>query len=298
MIGIDIGGTSIKAIVANQDGIVLDQTRVATDASQGKTHIVNKVDEAIHFLLADHPDVQAIGIGTAGRVNADTGQIVYATDNLPGWMGFHIKEWFEKAFQLPVAVDNDANTALLGEQWQGAGQGVSNIVMLTLGTGVGGANMIKDELVRGAHWNGGEWGHVVLIPDGHPCNCGLQGCIEQYLSGSALVRLASEESGQTYSTGQEVLKDYKLRVPAIMKVMAKFIHHLSLVLHNLHIGINPQTIVIGGGLIDAKQLWWDELLIKLHQMSPQIDVRPALLGNHAGAIGSAKLALQMMERRS
>jgi len=297
VIGIDIGGTSIKAIVANQDGMVLDQTRVATDASQGKTHIVNKVDEAIQFLLTNHPDVQAIGIGTAGRVNADTGQIVYATDNLPGWQDFHIKAWFEKAYQLPVAVDNDANTALLGEQWQGAGQGLSSICMLTLGTGVGGANMINDELVRGAHWNGGEWGHVVLIPDGHPCNCGLRGCIEQYLSGSALVRLASEASGQTYSTGQEVLKDYELKVPVIMKVMDTFIRHLSLVLHNLHIGINPQSIVIGGGLIDAKQLWWDELLRKLHHMSSQIDVRPALLGNHAGAIGAAKLALQMMERR-
>ncbi len=294
VLGIDIGGTSIKGLAVDESGTILGQTRIATNASQGKYHIVEKVGETIQALLEQHPDAARIGIGTAGRVNTNTGQVVYATENLPGWQGFNIKEWAESEFRLPVAVDNDANTALLGEQWQGAGENLSDIVMLTLGTGVGGANIIGGELVRGAHWNGGEWGHVVLIPDGHPCNCGLHGCIEQYLSGTALVRLASEATGHAYLTGQEVLTDLQSGNSRIMEVMKRYVFHLALVLHNLHIGLNPQALILGGGLIDAKALWWDSLMARLKDMNAtEIDVRPALLGNRAGAIGAAKLALTL-----
>ncbi len=295
VIGIDIGGTSIKGLAVDENGVILGQSRTATDASQGKDHIVEKVRETIRVLLDQHPDAEAIGIGTAGRVNTITGQVVYATANLPGWQGFNIKDWVESEFRLPTAVDNDANTALLGEQWQGAGKDLSDIVMLTLGTGVGGANMIGGELVRGADWNGGEWGHVVLIPGGHPCNCGRQGCIEQYLSGTALVRLASEAAEHAYSSGQEVLAEFQRGNLRIVEVMERYVFHLALVLHNLHIGINPQSIVLGGGLIHAKELWWDSLMEQFKDMrAPEVDVRPALLGNQAGAIGAAKLAFSMM----
>lgn len=292
VIGIDIGGTSIKGIVMDSLGIVLEEARVNTTASLGKHHIMDKIEVLAHKLLAEHADVSAVGIGTAGRVNTLTGQVVYATDNLPGWQGFHIKEWAESLLKLPVVVDNDVNTALLGEQWLGGGEGLNDVIMLTLGTGVGGANMLLGQLLRGADWSGGEYGHVVLVPDGRPCNCGLQGCVEQYLSGTALVKLASEATGHPYSSGHEVLVDLERGAEAIVQVMDQFSRNLAILINNLYMGINPQIVLIGGGLVDAKEIWWPLLEEKLAEICPLVVVKPATLGNRAGSIGAARLALE------
>ncbi|MED5018752.1 ROK family protein [Paenibacillus chibensis] len=289
VIGIDIGGTSIKGIVVDGSGQLLEQGKTATEASQGKERILGNMKLLVDDLLAKHGDVQGIGIGTAGRVNVQTGEIVYATDNLPGWQGAPVKEIMEAAYRLPVFVDNDANTALAGEAWLGAGKGLRDLSMLTLGTGVGGANMIGGDLYRGAHWNGGEWGHTVLVPGGRPCNCGLNGCIEQYLSGSALVKLASEATGQAYASGVGVMDDHLKGKPLVTKVLKQFAAHLAVVIHNLHNGLNPEAILIGGGLVDSRAIWWPLLLEAMDGMRLRADVRPALLGNEAGAIGAARL---------
>lgn len=293
IVGIDIGGTSVKGIVMDESGQSYQEVRKATDAAKGKDHIVEVVTDVIRELLVAAPDAAAIGIGTAGRVNTLTGQIVYATDNLPGWHGFQLGEHFAKAFGLPVAVDNDGNAALLGEAWLGAGQGLASASMLTLGTGVGGANLVHGRIVHGAHWNGGEWGHTVLVPFGRACNCGLGGCMEQYLSGTALVRSASEHAGRTYTSGHEVVEDYRRGVPPVQVAFREFVKYLAIAIHNLHIGINPQAIILGGGLIDVKELWWSELESALQAMNGA-EVRSAMLGNRAGAIGAVKLAVDMM----
>ncbi|WP_106766193.1 ROK family protein [Paenibacillus faecalis] len=295
IIGVDIGGTSIKGIVINEMGDCLEETRMSTEAKRGKEHIALHVEKVIGQLLSRYPDAAGIGIGTAGRVDVKTGQIVYATNNLPGWQGFELGEWCEGKFGLPVVVDNDANTALAGEAWLGAGVGLSDLTMLTLGTGVGGANMIGGKLYRGAHWNGGEWGHVVLVPNGYPCNCGMQGCIEQYVSGTALVRLAREAAGRDYTTGHEVFADFKRGQPEVLAVVQRFISDLALVIHNIHIGLNPQAIIIGGGVAESKSIWFDLLKGKLAELSPVIEVRAATLGNRAGAIGAARLVLESLK---
>ncbi|GIP28916.1 sugar kinase [Paenibacillus sp. J23TS9] len=295
VIGIDIGGTSIKGMVVDSSGQLLDQGKVATEAKEGKERILGNMKLLVNDLLANHQDIQGIGIGTAGRVNVQTGEIVFATDNLPGWQGSNIKKDMEASYHLPVFVDNDANTALVGEAWLGAGMHVKDLSMLTLGTGVGGANMIGGELYRGAHWNGGEWGHTILVPGGRPCNCGLCGCIEQYLSGTALVKLAGEAAGRSYNNGVEVLDDHLKGQPRVTEVLRQFTAHLAVVIHNIHVGLNPQAILIGGGLIDSKPIWWPLLLEAMEGMRLNVDVRPAELSNEAGAIGAAKLILDQLK---
>lgn len=291
VIGIDIGGTSVKGIVCDREGRSLAETKRPTDAKAGREAILAAVASTVEALLRDRPEASAIGIGTAGRVNAETGVVVYATDNLPGWQGLNLKTWAEAAFGRPTFADNDANAALLGESWIGAAQSLNDVVMLTLGTGVGGANMAGGKLIRGANWSGGEWGHAVLVPGGAECNCGRSGCMEQYLSGTALVRLASEAVGRAFPSGLDVLNAADAGDPAAKAVVDQFVFRLAVAAGNISNGLDPQAIVIGGGVVDAHGLWWPAFHSALGLAGIQADVRPASLGNRAGMLGAAKLAL-------
>ncbi|MDQ1911847.1 ROK family protein [Paenibacillus sp. GD4] len=297
LLGIDIGGTSVKGIVCNEWGEICHEARNPTDISAGRDAILGSVHKTVSELLSAYPDAVSIGIGTAGRVNADTGEVVYATSNLPGWQGTNLSDWGMVEFGLPVKADNDANAALLGEAWVGAARGVSDAVMLTLGTGVGGAIMTGGKLVRGAHWNGGEWGHVVLVPGGIPCNCGRRGCIEQYLSGTALVRHASEHGGGHYLHGEEVFKAAANGNPGGSKALRDYISLLTVVIDNMMVITDPQVIILGGGVADAKELWWPALQESLQGAGSCAVVRPAELGNLAGSLGAAKLALDTLVLR-
>lgn len=291
VIGIDIGGTSVKGVVCDREGRSLAETRRPTDARAGREAILASVASTVEALLGDHPEAAAIGIGTAGRVNAADGIVVYATDNLPGWQGMNLKAWAEAAFGRPAFADNDANAALLGESWIGAARGLRDVVMLTLGTGVGGANMAGGELIRGANWSGGEWGHAVLVPEGTACNCGRSGCIEQYLSGTALVRLASEAAGRPYPSGLDVLNAAAAGERPAQETVDRFVFRLAVAAGNIANGLDPEAIVIGGGVVDAHLLWWPAFRSALAHAGSHADVRPALLGNRAGMLGAAKLAL-------
>jgi glucokinase len=214
---------------------------------------------------------------------------LYATENLPGWMGINIPR--ELGLPVPVFVDNDANAALLGEHWLGAAKGCDSVVMLTLGTGVGGANMFGGRLARGATWNGGEWGHVILVPDGLPCNCGNSGCLERYLSGGALTRAARASISPSISHGSEIWEFHRQRLKAAVAVVDDYLAKLALLLYNIHTGINPGRIVIGGGVIESRDAFWDDLQAKLSERGVSVPVVPAILGNRAGSLGAAKMAI-------
>ncbi|AVF22857.1 ROK family protein [Paenibacillus larvae] len=294
VIGIDIGGTSLKGVVTDSEGHILAEHKRATDAAKGRDVILQHLGELIQVLLDAEQQVEAIGIGTAGRVNLYTGEVVFATDNLPGWQGTNLVAWVTREHSLPVAVDNDGNTALIGETWLGAGRQMENVIMLTLGTGVGGANMWNGRLVRGTDWNGGEWGHVILYPEGLPCNCGKKGCIEQYLSGTALVRSARALTGKPYLDGAEWIQDVRGGNPDAVYAMEQYITHLLLVLENIHMGLNPEAVILGGGVLDSSDYWWPDLQREMEQRGLHITVKPAELGNRAGALGAAKLALDLV----
>ncbi|WP_431090993.1 ROK family protein [Paenibacillus sp. 8b26] len=303
VIGIDIGGTSVKAAVVARDGAVLDEIRLDTGASRGRDWVLLRVSEAVEGLkrsLRDistigNNDIGALGIATAGRVNVKSGEVVYATDNLPGWQGTHLVTWARENLALRAVADNDANAALLGEAWQGAGRGKRRLVMLTLGTGVGGAYMEDGLLCRGAHWSGGDWGHSILFPRGLPCNCGKKGCAEQYVSGSALLRRGREHTGKQYRSGIEIMKEAVRSHPEALQVLDDYTADLAVLLANISVTLDPEAIIVGGGVADAGEVWWPLLEKHLQQLGVQTEVSRALLGNRAGIIGAGRLAFELVD---
>ncbi|RXJ02181.1 ROK family protein [Anaerobacillus alkaliphilus] len=291
VIGIDVGGTGVKGSVITETGEVLTSQRIATDVSKGREGILSCIYSVIDRLLS--ADIVAIGIGSAGRINVHTGEVVYATANLPGWQGVNLKQELEKSYQLPVVVENDANAALLGELWQGAvanDDTLTSVTMLTLGTGVGGANSLHKQIINGGHYQGGEWGHVIFIPNGRPCNCGMKGCLEQYLSGTALVTMTNKATNRTYLHGKEIFEEYASGDLQLAPIIDTYIDHLALAIYNVSITFDPTAVIIGGGVIDSKEIWWQLLLDKLVNYHVHLQVFPAELGNDAGMLGAAKLA--------
>ncbi|TKH45234.1 transcriptional regulator [Paenibacillus terrae] len=305
VIGIDIGGTSVKAAVVEQDGSVLDEIRLDTDASRGRDWVLSRVSEAVEGLKRSLGDpsnsisggigIDALGIATAGRVNVESGEVVYATDNLPGWQGTHLITWARENLALRAVADNDANAALLGEAWQGAGRGKQRLVMLTLGTGVGGAYMEHGLLCRGAHWSGGDWGHSLLFPKGLPCNCGKNGCAEQYVSGNALLRRGREYTDKQYRSGIEIMKEAAHGHLEALQVLDDYTADLAMLLVNISVTLDPEAIIVGGGVADAGEVWWPLLEKHLQQLGVQTEVNRALLGNRAGIIGAARLAFELTD---
>jgi glucokinase len=289
--GIDIGGTGIKGLVVREDGVILAEAMLSTDARLGRDAVLGNLRELVSDLRKNAASVEAVGIASAGRVNTVTGEVVYATGNLPGWQGLQLTDWAEREFGLPCVADNDANAALLGEAWLGGGRGKRDQIMLTLGTGVGGANMVGGRLVRGARWSGGEWGHSVLIPGGRPCNCGKQGCVEQYISGTALVQLAYEMTGSVYTHGSQIMAEAGKGDEAAILVLERYTSRMAQVITNIAVGMDPELIIIGGGVIHDREIWWPMLSDKLQADGLTGRIAAAELGNRAGCFGAAHLAI-------
>lgn len=301
-IGLDIGGTEVKGSVIREDGVVLHTYAETTECSAGRDGIWASVYSVLDGLLDSDSDVVGIGVGTAGRVNPATGEVVYATDNLPGWQGVNVILEIESRYQRPCLVDNDANAALAGEIWRNAALSRMSVTMLTLGTGVGGANAVHGKIVQGHHYQGGEWGHMVMVPDGRPCNCGLRGCLEQYLSGTALLDLTNEHLAEqnaaiTYTHGRDIFEAFRAGNEAVRPVVDTYMKHLALAIHNISVSLDPEAVLIGGGVIHSKEIWWDLLQRRLKEYQVKPRVIPARLGNRAGMFGAAKLALQGHETR-
>lgn len=287
VIGIDIGGTKIKGGIIESDGYIRNEINVPTEASKGCRAILKNIDWVIKQLLKSEK-VSAIGIGSAGRIDADAGRVIYATDNLPGWTGLELKYIIEKEYGLPTFVDNDCNVALLGEMWVGSGKNFTSTVMLTLGTGVGGAIYVDGRIQRGSNYQAGELGHMILYRGGVQCNCGKRGCVEQYLSGTALVKKARAKFGSKVKDGKDLMEIFISGNSDAIDIMKQYCSDLNNLKEELQVIIDPDCIIIGGGVIESSNLWWG-LLGDIN--ATQIFVK-ASLGNRAGMIGAGWLALK------
>ncbi|QVK19544.1 ROK family protein [Mycoplasmatota bacterium] len=294
VIGIDIGGTQIKGAIIDNSGNCNYITKVDTNTSQGREGLLNGLNQVIETLLSKNELVEGIGIGSAGRIDYINGVVYYATDNLPGWSGFHLQEYVEETYHLPTVVENDANAALIGEKWQGVGKGYKDIIMITLGTGVGGASILNDQLYQGSHFSATEYGHVILYPNGYPCNCGQSGCVEQYISGTALVKRV-KKAGISINHGKELFDHIKQGNEKAKDVLNEYVNDIAITIHNINLSYDPKLVIIGGGVVDSKDEWWHLLQEKL-SLNPQIqsDVKPAILGNKAGLYGASKLAIDRL----
>ena len=296
VIGIDIGATKTIGAIINQQGKILKEIRIDTNASLGPENLMNSISSIIEQLLKVEKKISAIGIGAAGSIDTETGKVFFASDNLPGWMGQDIKQPIEAQFNIPTFVDNDCNVAGLGEQWLGSARKAPSYVSLSLGTGVGAAVFVNGQLLHGAHHSGAELGHMIIHPNGRPCNCGLKGCLEQYCSGPSLVKAYQQISQKELADGYAFFEQVKQGDLFAKHVLEEFVNNLATACLSLFNIYDPELIVLSGGLIDTRDLWWSDFMdiiskSKLNDLFKLV-VYPAQLGSKAALYGAAYLAFQ------
>lgn len=304
--GIDVGGTTIKCGLFEVKGTLLEKWEIVTRTENGGENILPDiaatVDAKLKLRGIEKKDVAGIGIGVPGPVRG--GKVPVAV-NLH-WGETDIVKQLGKLSGLKVAAGNDANVAALGEQWKGGGEGRQNMIMVTLGTGVGGGIIVGGQIVEGAHGAGGEIGHIHVddnIQD--PCNCGNHGCLEQVASATGVVRLAREELAanpeeETALRNDEVssraiFDAYKNGDPMSERIVNRFAKYLGTAIGGIACVTDPEVIVIGGGvskagdaLIDVVGRYYRNMAFSACQVTPIV---LAKLGNDAGIYGAAKLAL-------
>lgn len=250
VVGIDIGGTKIAGVVVADDGSLVRNERVPTRAYRGGEAVLEIVIELISELRRDF-DIAAIGVATGGQVDPISGTVLSANSLLPGWGGMAIGERLRDAFQLPIAVDNDVNALAIAELQMGAARSARNVVFLALGTGVGGALLIDRSIYHGARGAGGEFGHLILDTSENArfASDGMKGTLEAYCSGAGLVRTYVETSGGAPISSEEVAA-LAMRDPEsdAAHAVAETGIWLGFALSSLAVSLDPDLIVIGGGL--------------------------------------------------
>ena len=307
--GIDVGGTTVKMGLFTTEGELLDKWEIPTRKEDGGAYILNDVAASVEAKLAEKniakEDVAGAGIGVPGPT-LDTGYVSICV-NL-GWKDKNPANELSELLSIPVKAGNDANVAALGEMWKGGGEGYLDVVLLTLGTGVGGGIIINGEIAPSHRGVGGELGHITVNPDEEAtCNCGNHGCLEQYASATGVVRIAkkllaaSEEESSLRTLETVTAKDVfdaakagdHLAVEAV-EVLGKY---LGLVVANVALTVDPDVFVIGGGVSKAGQVLIDVITKYYHKFAKIIGdnkakVVLAKLGNDAGIYGAARMVLK------
>ena len=294
-IGVDIGGTKVLATAVSTSGRVV---RTARRETPGRRVEARLVEDALTEAVAEIAGIRrigAIGIAAAGFVDAQ-GERVRFAPHLP-WRDEGVRARLAERWSAPVVLDNDANCAARAELLHGAAAEAANAIVVTLGTGIGGAVVLEGEVYRGHNGMAGEYGHMQVVPGGRPCECGGTGCWEQYCSGNALVRSVREQ-GVDHLTGPEVTAAAQAGDPVALAAFASVAEWLGVGLANLVAAYDPEIVVVGGGLSaagelllqPARQALRESLVGAQHRTIPPV-VRAAL-GPEAGAIGAADLARQ------
>jgi glucokinase len=314
LIGIDLGGTTVKFAILTEEGEVQQKWSIETDIQNEGKNIVPNIIESIkhrldlYGLSAD--DILGIGMGSPGTVDRAQGTVIGAY-NLNWSTLQQVKQQIEEGTGIPFSIDNDANVAALGERWKGAGEDGADVVFVTLGTGVGGGIIADGNLIHGKVGAGGEIGHVVVEPNGYQCTCGNQGCLETVASATGVVRLARDfsekyageselkwliDDGQEV-TAKTVFDQAKKEDKLALIVVDKFYYYLGLACGNIGNILNPETIVVGGGvsaagdmLLKGVEEYFQKFAFPTVRTSTKLKL--AQLGNDAGVIGAASLVKQ------
>lgn len=288
VIGIDLGGTAIKLGRFREDGTCLESLSVATPQPATPTAVVEAIAIAISQLTLDK-QILAIGVGTPGPTDAE-GRIARVAINLSGWQDVPLAELLEAKTGYPTVLANDANCAGLGEAWLGAGRRFRNLILLTLGTGVGGAIILDGKLFTGHQGTAAELGLITLNPDGPMCNSGNQGSLEQYLSVGAIKRLTGKEPAELGFMAKEGDK-------FALEFWEAYGRDLGIGLASLIYVLTPEAIVIGGGISASADFFFPTAIAEferrvLPSSRAGLQLLVAELGNQAGMVGAAKLAWQ------
>lgn len=310
-IGIDLGGTNLKAGVLDPSGHLVLHGSIPTEADGGVDHVIRRMAALVEELADEaglqRQDIEGIGVGAPGPLSHERG-IVYNAPNLPGWVNVPLRKRLSELTGLPVVVENDANAAAFGEFVAGADRGVRSLVLLTLGTGIGSGIVLEGQLWRGCDEAGAEMGHVILIPDGRPCPCGQRGCFERYASASAVAERLAEavragqrsalreqiEAGRTPGA-REVLAAASAGDEPAARIWDETCYYLALGCITIEHLISPQRIVLSGGLTNAGKHLLEPVRahfarLRWHLTQPSVEIVLSTLGTEAGIIGAAALA--------
>ena len=308
-IGIDLGGTNIKGAIVDENSQIVAAHSIETRSEQGFAKVAERIAELAQHLRDQMPDAEiaCVGIGSPGPLSHDEG-IIYRAPNLPGSENYPLVKELRDKLNLPVSLENDANAAAYGEFLAGAVAQYDSMVLLTLGTGVGGGIVLDGELLRGVFESAGEVGHTVIVPNGRPCPCHQKGCLERYASANAIGERLTEavqagesslltsriESGAKISS-HDVLNARDAGCKLSARIWDEACLYLAVACVNLQHLVNPQAIVLAGGLINAGDALLDPVRQHFDQQSWKIgndrpEILLATLHTDAGVIGAAGLA--------
>jgi glucokinase len=327
-IGVDLGGTNLRIAAVDSSGNVFERITTGTKVARGRDQVIDEMCNAIQEVVARHGnagELAGIGIGVPGIIEMQTGML-RESPNLPGWHNYPVRDEIQGRLRTTVVLENDANAAALGEKWLGAAAGVDDMCMFTLGTGVGGGVVMRGEIWHGMTGMAGELGHINVEPDGHPCNCGSRGCLEQYASATAIKRMAQEAivAGLAPQMARALKEDPEFTSKVIFElamqgdapargIFERVGKALGTVVADLVNIFNFPMYVIGGGVASAWDAFAPLMLETVGRNSfvyratapaenvqagiaPSRSVRGtmitrALLGGDAGLIGAARLPM-------
>jgi glucokinase len=294
-IGVDLGGTNLRAAAIDAQGKLLDKIAGSTDLKAGRDVVIDDMVQSIEALrarLGEH-NLRGVGIGLPGFILMDKG-IIIGSNNMPEFENYPVRDEIEKRLGAKVILENDANAAALGEKWMGAGREVDDLVLLTLGTGIGGGIIVNGRVLHGHLGMAGELGHLTVVPNGNPCGCGNRGCVEKHASATAIVAMARLIGLGHDLTSEDV---YKLavegndRAKTIFRSMGE---SLGVALANLINIFNSPLYLLSGGPLPAWDYFAPAMLEEVARRSftyrhAPTRIERATLGNEAGLYGAAYL---------
>jgi len=308
-LGIDIGGTAVKFGLVNGEGVMVSEvSEYSVKFDNYETPIIETVvKSAKEFMSKNNKnffDINGIGVSATGGINSKLGIVEGSAGHIKNWEGTNIKKRLEAEFGMNTVVLNDANAAALGEMWKGAAKGRENVVVMTIGTGVGGGIIVDSKILLGSKGFAGEIGHIPVNVDGEECSCGNTGCIEHYGSTSALVRniknavISGEIIGinEDEIDGRLIFKQVSAGNKVVIKYVDEWINYISAALVGLVHIFNPEMVILGGGVSKQKEFFVDKVRDKvLHSVmdnfAQSLSIEAAELGNNAGIIGAVKFVI-------
>lgn len=309
-LGIDIGGTEVKMGIMTAEGQILEEKGASVSFDEYRTPIITTVRKTaaafVREFSAQHPEglyVCAAGVSATGQIDAENGIVTGTAGHIRNWVGTKIKEELEEEMHCPVCVANDANCALLGERWLGAARGEKDVILVTIGTGVGGGILTDGHLLTGARGIAGEIGHIVIKEDGELCSCGNRGCLERYGSAAALSRMV--EKGIDANTicgfagavnGRSIFAQLEEGGcgEGLEQTVRQWIGYIADGIVSLVHIFNPHLVLIGGGVSSQEELFIrplrEEVLSRvLPSYGEELVLKSAALGNRAGFVGAVSL---------
>jgi glucokinase len=311
--GLDLGGSFLKFALGDIEGETIFKNSMPSRADESSDAVFEVMFHAIELLqkkaLANNGTLAAIGVGSPGAINFESGRLIGHTPNFKHWENTDIRGALQNKFNIPVWVDNDANIMAFAESRQGAAKGYKNVICTTLGTGIGGGILINGEIYRGTNYAGTEIGHMMIVHDGLPCNCGGRGCFELYAASPAFLReyIKNKTDKNKVVPDHITTKDIFLRADEgdaeANDAIDTTISYLGTGFASLVNIFNPEIIVVGGGVACAGESFIKRIQenIESKAMKPclkGLKVKGAMLGNDAGFVGAFNLAIEMLQKEN